>query len=399
MSHHLPRGFRYAGVSGGIKSKKDAKDISLIVCDAPSVAAGVYTQNKVVAAPVINCRGKTPMHDARAVVVNSGNANACTGHRGATDAKRMCELVAEICDDGFSHEQTLVMSTGIIGRHLPMEKIERGIRQAVDELSDKQEAFLNAADGILTTDVGRKVVSRQLRCGGQEISLVGMAKGAGMIGPNMATMLCCLFTDAKLEPQQAQRLLQNTANQSFNNISVEGHTSTNDTMLLLASGKVGDEAVSGEDELAFAEQLTELSIELAKMIPTDGEGATHLIEITVRGAVDASDAREIAGTIAASNLVKTAVHGNDPNWGRIVSAAGYAQANVQAEHIQLTVNGFKLFEAGEPIPFNAKEVSQSMRDNRTTKIELLVGSGAGESTHWTSDLTVDYVRFNSEYTT
>jgi glutamate N-acetyltransferase/amino-acid N-acetyltransferase len=291
------------------------------------------------------------------------------------------------------------MSTGIIGVHLPMDKIERGIRQAASELDDSPEAFQNAADGMLTTDAGRKVASRSVAGDDREFKLVGMAKGAGMIGPNMATLLCCILTDAFLEPAQAQSLLGQAADRSFNNISVEGHTSTNDTMLLLASGQAGGGPLTAGEQALLAEALTDLSIELAKMIPADGEGARHLIEIRVRGAANQAEARQIAATIAASNLVKTAICGNDPNWGRIVSAAGYAHADVQADRLQLAVNGFKLFEAGEPIPFDAQQVSHSMRDSRTTVIELLVGSGSGDCTHWTSDLTVEYVQFNSEYTT
>ncbi len=403
MSHHLPKDFQFAGVSCSIKSRANARDLTLILSGRPAVAAGVYTQNQVVAAPVVLCRSRTPLSNARAVVVNSGNANACTGGRGDADARRMCELAAAACGDriggAIDGQQVLVMSTGVIGRFLPMEKVEAGIRMAASELNDDQSAFLNASDGILTTDAARKVTSRQCTVGGTTIHIAGMAKGAGMIGPNMATMLCCILTDANLDAVQAQRLLLAAANKSFNNISVEGHTSTNDTMLLIANGAAGGVPLRGADEAAFAGHLEAMCIELAKQIPADGEGATHLIEISVVGGANDADARKISNAVANSNLVKSAVFGGDPNWGRIVSAAGYAGVPIDTRKLALKINGIPLFDAGEPVAFDAKAASQSIRSNHTTLIELTVGSGPGNCRHWTSDLTIDYVKFNSEYTT
>ncbi|MCC7335826.1 MAG: bifunctional glutamate N-acetyltransferase/amino-acid acetyltransferase ArgJ [Pirellulaceae bacterium] len=407
MTYYLPQGFRFAGVSAAIKKKPGTKDIAVIVSDVPAVAAGVYTQNQVVAAPVVLCRSRTPLSTARAVVVNSGNANACTGARGDADARRMCEVLAAALDDhaagsagdGVNAEQALVMSTGVIGHFLPMEKIEAGIGQAVGCLAAGERAFLDAADAIMTTDAARKVTTRRAELGGKVIHIAGMAKGAGMIGPNMATMLCCVTTDAKLTAEQAQRLLTSAANKSFNNISVEGHTSTNDTMLLLANGCSGGTELTGNEEAQFADHLEAMCIELAKQIPADGEGSAHLIEVSVRGAQNDSDARQISHAVASSNLVKTAVHGGDPNWGRIVSAAGYAGPPIETTMLSLKVNGIELFAAGEPVAFDAKLASASIRQNHSTIIELTVGSGAGTCTHWTSDLGVDYVRFNSEYTT
>ena len=402
MTYHLPIGFRFAGVSASIKKKAGTKDIALIVSDSPAVAAGVYTQNQVVAAPVVLCRARTPLATARAVVVNSGNANACTGSQGDADARRMCELVAtalSVGNESVLPEQALVMSTGVIGHFLPMEKVEAGIHQAAAGLAVGETAFLNAADAIMTTDVARKVTTRAAELGGKRIHIAGMAKGAGMIGPNMATMLCCVVTDAKLSATQAQRLLTNAANKSFNNISVEGHTSTNDTMLLLANGHSGGNELTAAEESQFAEHLEAMCIELAKQIPADGEGSVHLIEVRVLGARSEDDARIISHCVANSNRVKTAVHGGDPNWGRIVSAAGYAGPKIETSQLGLKINGISLFAAGEPVAFDAKAASQSIRDNHTTLLELTVGSGHGACTHWTSDLGVDYVRFNSEYTT
>jgi glutamate N-acetyltransferase / amino-acid N-acetyltransferase len=402
VSTFLPKGFRFAGVSCGIKKKANTKDLTIIVSDVPAVAAGVYTQNQVVAAPVQLCRRRTPMSSARAVVVNSGCANACTGVQGDADAIRMCELLAEACStdgDPMLAEQMLVMSTGVIGHFMPMEKVAAGIANAVQHLGDTEQAFLDAADGIMTTDQGRKVTTRQCQIGSRTVNIAGMAKGAGMIGPNMATMLCCVVTDTPLRQDQAQELLLAAANKSFNNISVEGHTSTNDTMLLLANGTAGGEALNDQEQQVFAAHLEAMCIELAKQIPSDGEGATHLVEVRVTGAVSEADARKISHAVASSNLVKTAVYGSDPNWGRIVSAAGYAGVPIDTSRLSLKINSIPLFESGEPLPFDAKAASRAIRDNHTTLVELCVGAGAGACTHWTSDLTPEYVRFNSEYTT
>lgn len=398
MQHHIPLGFRFAGVSCGIKPSRK-KDVSLIYSDTPAVAAGVYTRNVVVAAPVVSCRNRTPTETARLVVVNSGNANACTGAQGAKDAERMCQLAAACCGDDIDAEQTLVMSTGIIGQVLPMANVESGIQSAASQLNCSEQAFLDSADGILTTDIARKVSSRQCKIDGRNIRIAGMAKGAGMIGPNMATMLCCIVTDAPLSPTQAQQILTRVADRSFNNISVEGHTSTNDTMLLLANGCAGGGPLDGEAAADFELQLEQMCIELAKQIPSDGEGASHLIEVQIVGAASESDARKIAHSVASSNLVKTAICGADPNWGRIVSAAGYAEAEIDTDRLSLQLNGYDLFACGEPMDFDQAAASKSIRDNQMTTIQLRVGNGEGCNTHWTSDLTVDYVRFNSEYTT
>lgn len=396
--YYLPKGFRYAGVAARIK-ESGKSDVALFVSDVPAVAAGVYTQNQVVAAPVKLCRSKTPSAATRAVIVNSGNANACTGAQGDADAAQMCSVTADACQFDLEAHNCLVMSTGIIGRQLPMDKVASGIAAAASRLSDSTDAFLNAADAILTTDAGRKVRTAEFQLGDQTIRLAAVAKGAGMIGPNMATMLCLVLTDAALEPADAQELLQATADRSFNNISVEGHTSTNDTMLLLANGLASNGPLTADQRQEFAVQLDRLCIELATMIPTDGEGATHLLEIRVRGAASDADARKISHTVASSNLVKTAIYGSDPNWGRIVSAAGYAGPTIDVNRLSLQINGLPLFTAGEPIKFDASTASQSIRDSFTTVIDLQVGDGPGACTHWTSDLSLDYVRFNSEYTT
>ncbi len=404
MPLDLPQGFQYAGVRCGLKKAAGKLDLSLIVSDTPAVAAGVYTQNKIVAAPVVLSRSRTPTSAARAIVVNSGNANACTGVRGDRDARRMCELVERSISDTHSHagiaeEQVLVMSTGVIGRFLDIEKVESGIEQAAKALSSDEAAFLRAADGILTTDNGRKITTRRVHLGQREIRIAGMAKGAGMIGPNMATMLCCVTTDAPLSASQAQSLLHRAADRSFNNISVEGHTSTNDSMLLVANGMSGGPQMSNAEVDEFGEHLISMCIELAKQIPADGEGATHLIEVRVQGAESDADARKIAYEVARSNLVKCAILGADPNWGRIVSAAGYAGVPVDVGQLCLKINGIPLFAHGEPISFDAAQASAAIRSQFDTLVELVVGSGPGDCTHWTSDLSAAYVEFNSAYTT
>ncbi|HUS37881.1 MAG: bifunctional glutamate N-acetyltransferase/amino-acid acetyltransferase ArgJ [Pirellulales bacterium] len=397
MSTRLPLGFRFAGVHCGIKRKPQNPDIALIVSDRPATAAGVYTQNRIYAAPVQVDRERTPNELTQAVVVNSGNANACTGERGLRDARQMCAIVAEAC--GLKQNSVLVMSTGIIGEHLPMKKINSGIRAAAAQLAADEASVVAAARGIMTTDKVHKLASRELAMAKAEIGLLGMAKGSGMIGPKMATMLGVIVTDAALDPATAQSMLCEIVDQTFNCISVEGHTSTNDTVLLLANGAAIAEPLSGQELNAFRTALLELSTELARSIPADGEGATHLITVTVRGCEDPSDARHIARAIANSPLVKTAVAGADPNWGRIVSAAGYAGVEFDPGRVALEINGCLLFDQGEPVKYDAEQVSNSIRGNVDTSVVLTVGTGQASIRFWTSDLTAEYVRINADYHT
>ncbi|HUE70616.1 MAG TPA: bifunctional glutamate N-acetyltransferase/amino-acid acetyltransferase ArgJ [Pirellulaceae bacterium] len=397
MTIQIPLGFRLAGVHAGIKKVAGKEDFTLIHCPGGATAAGVYTQNLVYAAPVAFDRQRTPSKDIRVVAVNSGNANACTGQRGLDDAQQMAELAAAAV--GVNPSQALVMSTGVIGVYLPMDKIAAGANSAAAALGTDEAAFLSAAKGILTTDALHKVVSRVLSLGGREIRLAGMCKGAGMIGPHMATMLGVLLTDAALAPADAQSALKAAVDESFNCISVEGHMSTNDTVLLLASGATSPHPLSGNDVAQFRAALTELSIELAKKIPDDGEGASHLICLRIDGCRTREDARRIAQTIANSALVKTAIAGGDPNWGRIVSGAGYSGVKFDPAGVDLVINGHKLYERGAPVPFDAKTVSQAIKATRDTDIHLKLREGSQGVCFWTSDLTVDYVKFNADYTT
>ncbi len=397
----IPVGFKFGGLACGIKAS-GKKDLALISTQQPAVAAGVYTQNVVCAASIDWNRSITPSADFRAVLVNSGNANACTGEQGAKDNQVMASLVAESLSTVAAlvkPESVAVLSTGVIGHALPMDLLTTGISSVAGTVGDGEQNFIDAAEAIMTTDQGRKVASREVQIGGQAVAVVGMAKGAGMIGPNMATMLGIICTDAKVNADQAAAMIKSAADRSFNRISVEGHTSTNDALVLICSGQVG-EAIQSDADLAVLQQaIDEVCLETAKMIPADGEGATHLVEIQIEGASSDDDAEKIARTIASSNLVKTAVTGADPNWGRIVSAAGYAGVPMDLSQTRLELNGFPIFDQGEPLSFDAKQVSDAIKDNFETKVALVVGSGSGKAIHWTSDLTVDYVRFNSEYTT
>lgn len=397
MDQQVPAGFRAAGVHCGIKTNPGKLDLSLLVADAPSVAAGVYTQNRIVAAPVVLDRQRTPSDDFRVLVANSGNANACTGPQGMEDARQMARLAAERCN--ASPEQVLVLSTGVIGDYLPMSKIRQGIHAAAGRLGTDSSAWLSAARGILTTDRQEKMAARTVMCDRRSVELAGVAKGAGMIGPRMATMLGIVLTDAALTPADAQQVLQKAVDVSFNCISVEGHMSTNDTVLLLASGQATEGPLEGDALNGFAGALEQVCVELARMIPADGEGASHLITLDVLGCEHDDHAQRIARTVANSPLVKTAITGADPNWGRIISAAGYAGVSFDPQQVSLAINGVRLFERGAPAQFDAGGVSESIRKQRETHIQLSVGSGPGKTRFWTSDLTVEYVKFNADYHT
>lgn len=397
MSAQLPHGFRLAAVHCGVKRSPEKPDLSLIVSDREATAAGVYTQNLVFAAPVGWDRAQTPGAGFRAVVVNSGNANACTGARGDADARRMAELAAAAC--GAKAEQALVLSTGVIGHFLPMDRIEAGIAAAAQQLQASDEALVNAARGMMTTDTVHKLAARQWQAGGKTVRLCGMAKGAAMIGPNMATMLGVVLTDAAVEPAAAQKALSIAARDSFNCISVDGHMSTNDTVLLLANGASGAALKSPGDLAEFQQHLNEVCEHLARAIIDDGEGATHLVTIEVHGCADRAAAHKIAKTVAESPLVKTAIAGGDPNWGRIVSAVGYAGVPCDAGKICLDLNGFRLYENGAPIGFDEQTVSQSIRSQRETSVVLTLAEGAATARFWTTDLTAEYVRLNADYRT
>ncbi|HEX4414745.1 MAG TPA: bifunctional glutamate N-acetyltransferase/amino-acid acetyltransferase ArgJ [Lacipirellulaceae bacterium] len=403
MSLRLPQGFRAAGVYSGVKRNDTKLDLSLVVSDRPAVAAGVYTKNLVHAAPVTIDRERTPSDSIRVIAINSGVANACTGDQGDADARQMAAWAAEAI--GANADQALIMSTGVIGTMLPMEKIHAGIKAASLKLGDDEKSLDNAARGIMTTDTVPKLRGRELEIGGIPTRITGMAKGAAMIGPNMATMLALVMTDACLRKQDAQSALVDAMEESFHCISVDGHMSTNDTVLLIANGAAAEQAGSSPTPLTgkglndFRTTLFEVCEDLAQSIPADGEGATHLITVEVHGCQTRPDALQIGKTIADSPLVKTAIAGADPNWGRIVSAAGYAGVQFDPSKVTLYINGLLLYERGAPVDFSADAVSKSIADDRDTSIVLILEEGKSAARFWTTDLTAEYVRLNADYHT
>ncbi len=397
MSNQVPQGFSLAGVYCGIKRDPNKLDLALVVCDRPATGAGVYTQNLVYAAPVALDRSRTPSGRIRAVVICSGVANACTGERGLEDARQMAGLAAAQC--GAADDQALVLSTGVIGAFLPMDRITAGIAAAAKQLGSSQAHLEAAARGMLTTDTVIKTSGRSVTIGGRTIQICGIAKGAAMMGPNMATMLALIMTDAPLDPATAQATLLASADLSFNCMSVDGHMSTNDSVLLVANGAAGGAPLVGADLASFRTALDEVTIDLAKAIAGDGEGSTHLVTLEVSGCANRAAALAIAKTVANSPLVMTAIHGADPNWGRIVSAAGYANVPFNPQRVTLHLNGCLLYRDGAPVQFDAAAVSKSIRDNRDTLVQLAFSEGAAGVRFWTADLTAEYVRLNADYHT
>jgi glutamate N-acetyltransferase/amino-acid N-acetyltransferase len=393
----LPAGFRAAGVACGIKSDSSKLDLALFAADRPSTAVGVFTTNLVCGAPVKISRSRVPRGTARAVIINSGNANACTGERGDDDARWMTAEVARQL--GCAAEDVLVCSTGVIGRFLPREKLAAGIPNVAGRLASSAEGFRTAATAIMTTDTFPKLATACRHVGDAEVRVSGVAKGAAMIAPNMATMLAVLMTDAPLDPRQADPMLRHAVERSFNSISVDGHMSTSDTVLLLASGDRQSAPLGERDLAVLQEMVDDVAAELAQAIIRDAEGADHFVTLDVRGTKTREDAVRIARAIADSPLVKTAIAGGDPNWGRIVSAAGCAGVPFREEDLSLKVNGVPLYRAGAPTDFDAKSLSQSLRANRDVLIELDLTLGREVVRFWTSDLTAEYVRLNADYTT
>ncbi|MBT4867205.1 MAG: bifunctional glutamate N-acetyltransferase/amino-acid acetyltransferase ArgJ [Planctomycetaceae bacterium] len=393
----LPQGFRTAGVHCGIKADAENFDLALFATDGPSTAVGVFTQNRVCGAPVKVSRERVPRATVRAVVINSGNANACTGELGLEDARWMTAAVAERL--GCAADDVLVCSTGMIGHFLPREKLEAGIPQVADQLADTPEAFANAARGMMTTDTFQKQSVRQTELGGKTVTVSGAAKGAAMIAPNMATMLAVVMTDAVLSPEEADGMLRDVVDRSFNCINVEGHTSTSDSVILLASGATENGPLDDDGRQRLQSMLNEVTEELAMSIIRDAEGAGHFITVDVRGLATRADAHCIARTVADDVLVKTAITGNDPNWGRIVSACGRTGVELGEEHITLRINGTLIYQSGAPVEYDEAAVSDFMRDNRDVHIELDLTLGEQSARFWTCDLTQEYVRLNSELTT
>jgi len=399
MPASLPTGFSASGITCGIKASGKS-DLALFVSDHPAAAAGVFTTNKVCGAPVIVSRRRVPSEHARAVVINSGNSNAATGEPGIRDAESMTALVA--AELGCQPESVLVCSTGVIGVPLPMGLLEAGIPAAAGGLGRSDEHLLSAATAIMTTDTVPKLFSVVMELSAGSIRVSGVCKGAAMIAPNMATMLGLVMTDARLTSDQCSQMLRRAVEQTFNCISVDGHTSTSDTVLMLAGG-AAEFDVSAADLELISEAVTEVCRLLATSIIRDAEGADHFITIDVRGLASREDAFRMAKEIANSPLVKTAITGGDPNWGRIVSAAGYAGVDFDPAWLSLQINGTEVYRAGTPVPFDNAALSRSIKSNRDVHLELTLAGGPASghqaARFWTSDLTAEYVRLNSEYTT
>ncbi|MBI3911609.1 MAG: bifunctional glutamate N-acetyltransferase/amino-acid acetyltransferase ArgJ [Armatimonadetes bacterium] len=388
-----PRGYRAAGVTAGIKSS-GLPDVALVVSDLPASAAGVFTTNRIVAAPVQVSREHLQDGRARAIVCNSGNANCLTGAQGLADARRMAALTAEAL--GIEPDEVLVASTGVIGNPLPMERVEAGIRVAARELIAEGSA---AARAIMTTDTRPKEYAVEFLDGGCAARVGGIAKGVGMIGPHLATMLAFLTTDVQVWPEVLQSTLRTVAEQSFNCVTVDGDTSTNDSVFLLANGASGLTVRPGSPaHRAFEAALTQVCVHLAKELARDGEGATKLIEVRVTGARSPAQARQAARTIANSPLVKTAFFGNDPNWGRIVAAAGRSAAALDPARLSLEIAGIPTVRDGEPVPFD-RDAARAALNHPEVSLTLDLGVGRASATVWTCDLTYEYVKINAEYTT
>jgi glutamate N-acetyltransferase / amino-acid N-acetyltransferase len=393
-----PAGFRGAAVAAGIKKAKGALDLALIFSDAAQTsAAGVFTTNLAAAEPVKLSREhlKASGGYARAIIVNSGNANACTGARGRKAAVESARAAARSL--GIAPEQVLVASTGVIGVPLEFSRITSRLTALQASLS--RENTSKVARAIMTTDTFPKCCALRSEIGGRTIHLAGVAKGAGMIHPRMATMLSFLTTDARVSPSALARFLRAAVEVSFNRVSVDGDTSTNDTVLLLASGAAKANVHFGTRAGAhFLTGLTELCQTLAKMIARDGEGARKLVTVEVSGARSASDAERIARAIANSPLVKTAIAGSDPNWGRIICAAGYSGAKFDPSKVDIRVNNFYLCRRGLDAAFNEGAAKRQLdRKELTLRVDLRQGKGSAQM--WTCDLTHDYITINASYRT
>jgi glutamate N-acetyltransferase/amino-acid N-acetyltransferase len=395
-----PEGFLAAGITAGLKAS-GKPDLSLLLAPEGSVCAGTFTTSLVRAACVDLCAERLQASGgrARAVLSNSGQANACTGDRGLIDSLRATQAMADHL--GLAPDEVLICSTGVIGVPIPMDTLLAGLDPLAEALSPEGGAA--AATAILTTDLIDKQIALEAELGGRRVRIGGMAKGSGMIHPNMATMLGYLSCDAGVPADAWQAMVKRAVDRSFNAITVDGDTSTNDTYLAFAAG----EPLSPEHFDALEVGLTAVSQHLAKAIARDGEGATCLIEVLVEGAADDAGARAIARTICGSSLVKCAVHGRDPNWGRIVAAAGRAGVPFDPDAVALWLGDHQLMAAGQPLAFDRSAASAYMRDRAagaylrddTVVIRLQVGEGSGQGRAWGCDLSDQYVRINADYTT
>lgn len=394
-----PKGYKAGSVAAGIKKKK--LDMTVLVSEGPATVAGAYTTNVVKAAPVLWDQDITRAdHCVRAVVVNSGNANACTGAQGLQDVQATASHVAQQLN--IEQKEVLVCSTGVIGVPLVMDTVLKGVSDCLAHLQTGATAATDAATAICTTDTFSKEIAVEIEIDGATIRIGGMAKGSGMIHPNMATMLSFITTDATVEKAYLQKLLGTTVIDSYNMISVDGDTSTNDTVLVLANGTSKAPAVKAgsTSEDAFVKAFRYVHTELAKMIVQDGEGAGKFIEVTVKGAQTKEDARIMARSVISSNLVKTAFFGSDANWGRIICAMGYSGATFDPNLVSITfvseAGMIVVLQEGTPLKFDENLAKKVLQENIISVI-ITVGSGSVEATAWGCDLSYEYVRINGDY--
>jgi glutamate N-acetyltransferase / amino-acid N-acetyltransferase len=389
-----PGGFVAGGVVCGVRNS-GRRDLGLLFSEHECTAAAVFTRNVVKGAPLEVTRGAIQSGGVRAVVVNSGYANAATGQRGLKDAHAMQALAAEALGTGA--EEVAVASTGVIGEILPMDKISSGIRAASMELGWDGAGF---AEAMLTTDTRTKQVAVRVEIGGTTVTVGGTAKGSGMIHPNMGTMLAFLTTDAAVEKEALQENLSEATERTFNRVTVDGDTSPSDMAILLANGAAGNEplALDSPDFPAFAEAVESVARSLAKEIARDGEGATRLVEVAVEGAKDEASAATLAKSVVGSNLVKAAVFGEDANWGRVLTAMGFSGVNFDPEGAELWFGPVKVSEGGEPVSHEEAEANAALASSEV-KITARLSEGDASATVWGCDLTYDYVRINGSYRT
>jgi len=389
-----PKGFKAAGIFCGIKRKK--KDLALIYSEEPCTAAGTYTLNKVKAAPLLLTQSVVKKSDfVKAVIINSGNANACTGETGDLDALNMQKWCADKLD--IFPKEVLIASTGVIGQKMPMDKIKSGIDEIVPLVS--KTGGLDAAEAIMTTDTKIKSFALNIKIGSSDVKIGGICKGSGMIAPNMATMLAFISTDAEIEKEILQELLSNAVRISFNKISVDGETSTNDMALLLSNGASGIKINKNSDEyISFKNALEDLCKEMAKTIVSDGEGATKLVTINVKNAKSKEDADLVGKSIANSSLVKTAIYGSDANWGRILSAAGQSGADFDPSKVSISFDDLPILLPSYTLAVDEEKASKIL-SQPSFLINVDLNSGSEETTWWTCDLTEEYIRINADYRT
>ncbi len=392
----IPKGFKAAACSSGIK-KSGKLDLALICAEKPVECAGVFTTNKVVAAPVRITESRVRQGLCQAILVNSGNANACTGEQGLQNARRCCNLVAESLD--IAPQLVAVSSTGVIGAPLPMHCFEGHVPDLCRALS--QDQFEGVARAMMTTDAFPKMSGRSISLGSREVRLLGLAKGAGMIHPDMATMLAFILTDAVVGDGLLEEALRRAVNCSFNRITVDRDTSTNDMALLLASGEAGNpEIVSGSPELEqFHAALDDIMLDLAKMIARDGEGATKLVRIQINGAASEADALLAARSVATSQLVKTAFFGEDANWGRIIAAVGYSGADVDPDTVSIMFDDITMVKSGLGLGAEQEAKASEILKKPEFTVTIDLALGEGSAYYYTSDLSYDYVRINAAYRT